>query len=79
VEPQIFRNELPQIFRNHHVPQIGAIRPDLRRTLLAAQRAFRQAYHDALDRWRDGLRSVVFPLGTWWMKVFHGAAVAAPD
>jgi REP element-mobilizing transposase RayT len=61
------------------VPQIGAIRPDLRRTLLAAQRAFRQAYHDALDRWRDGLRSVVFPLGTWWMKVFHGAAVAAPD
>lgn len=38
-----------------------------------ALRAFRSAYREALDRWRAGNRSVVFPAGTWWMHVFHGA------
>jgi putative transposase len=35
-------------------------------------RAFRKAYRDALAQWRAGLRSVVFPQGTWWMCQAHG-------
>lgn len=42
----------------------------------AAVRAFRAAYRSALDQWRASVRNVVFPAGTWWMRVFHGAPVA---
>ena len=38
-------------------------------------RAFRRAYRNALEQWRDGLRSVVFPQGTWCMCRVHGAVV----
>jgi REP element-mobilizing transposase RayT len=61
------------------VPQFAATCPLARSSLIAARRAFRCAYRDALDRWREGAREVLFPLGTWWMRVFHGAVVAAPD
>jgi hypothetical protein len=36
-------------------------------------RTFRRAYRQALEQWRAGLRSVVFPEGTWWMCQVHGA------
>lgn len=42
---------------------------------LAELRTFRQAYRHALEQWRAGLRSVVFPQGTWCMCRVHGAAV----
>ena len=38
-------------------------------------RAFRRAYREALEQWRAGLRSVVFPQGTWCMCRVHGASV----
>lgn len=38
-----------------------------------ALRAFRAAHHKAFDAWRRGLRDVVFPFGTWLMRVVHGA------
>jgi hypothetical protein len=41
----------------------------------AGVRAFRTAYHAALARWRTGVRSVVFPAGTWCMRVLHAACV----
>lgn len=41
---------------------------------VAELRAFRHAYRQALEQWRAGLRSVVFPQGTWWMCQGHGAA-----
>ena len=41
----------------------------------AELRAFRRAYRQALEQWRAGLRSVVFPQGTWCMCRTHGAAV----
>ncbi|MCU0690998.1 MAG: hypothetical protein MUF54_06305 [Polyangiaceae bacterium] len=47
-----------------------------RRAFLIAQKLFRAAYRVALDAWRAGNRSAVFPFGTWWMRVHHGAAVA---
>lgn len=39
-------------------------------------RVFRSAYREALAQWRAGCRDVVFPVGTWWMHVFHGARTA---
>jgi REP element-mobilizing transposase RayT len=39
----------------------------------AELRAFRRAYREALEQWRAGLRSVVFPQGTWCMCRVHGA------
>jgi REP element-mobilizing transposase RayT len=41
---------------------------------VAELRAFRHAYRQALEQWRAGLRSVVFPQGTWCMCRVHGAA-----
>ena len=38
-------------------------------------RAFRRAYRDALEQWRAGLRSVVFPRGTWCMCQVHGVVI----
>jgi putative transposase len=43
----------------------------------AGVRAFRAAYHEALARWRTGVRSAVFPAGTWCMRVLHAACVDA--
>ena len=39
---------------------------------VAELREFRRAYRQALEQWRAGLRSVVFPKGTWWMCQVHG-------
>jgi REP element-mobilizing transposase RayT len=36
-----------------------------------------EAYREALERWRAGFRDVVFPPGTWLMRVLHGARCAA--
>lgn len=44
---------------------------------VAAARAFRIAYRQALERWRSGWREAVFPRGTWLMSRAHGALVAA--
>jgi len=42
---------------------------------VAELRAFRRAYRDALEQWRAGLRSVVFPQGTWSMCQVHGVVI----
>jgi REP element-mobilizing transposase RayT len=42
---------------------------------VAELRAFRLAYRDALEQWRNGLRQVLFPVGTWAMRCVHCAAV----
>ena len=42
----------------------------------AAVRGFRSAYRNALKQWCAGVRSVVFPEGTWWMHVLHAVNVA---
>ncbi|WP_437605463.1 transposase [Sorangium sp. So ce834] len=56
---------------------VGRNQGDAWRSASDAVRAFRASYRAALERWRAGIRSVVFPLGTWWMRTFHGASVAA--
>jgi putative transposase len=37
---------------------------------------FRRAYRDALAAWTGGVRDVVFPAGTWLMRVQHGVSCA---
>ncbi|MGK4003857.1 transposase [Sorangium sp. So ce1036] len=54
---------------------VGRDQGDARRTAAAAVRAFRASYKAALERWCSGVRSVLFPVGTWWMRTFHGVSV----
>ncbi|WP_437292368.1 transposase [Sorangium sp. So ce406] len=54
---------------------VGREQGDAWRVAGAAVRAFRASYRAALERWRAGVRSVVFPWGTWWMRTFHGVNV----
>ncbi len=55
---------------------VGRGQPGAWQRAAAAVRAFRAAYHEALAQWRTGVRSAVFPAGTWCMRVLHNACVA---
>lgn len=37
---------------------------------------FINSYREAFQEWREGLESVVFPEGTYLMRVLHGATCA---
>ena len=47
----------------------------LRAAAADAVSAFRTSYRAVLKSWRAGAREVLFPVGTWWMRVFHRAGV----
>jgi len=49
------------------------------RRCVAELRAFNEEYDLALARWTSGnRRHAVFPHGTWWMRVHHGARCRPP-
>ena len=52
--------------------------PEAAAAAVAEKRAFEAAYRDALCRWQARDRRVLFPPGTWWMCVHHGARSHAP-
>jgi putative transposase len=54
---------------------VGRRQTDAKNAAIAAVRAFRIAYRHSINQWRAGVRSVTFPAGTWWMRVFHGVTV----
>ncbi len=54
---------------------VGRRSKDAWRRAAAGLRAFRAEYRAALAQWCEGVRDVLFPEGTWWMRVFHGASV----
>ncbi|WP_438003915.1 transposase [Sorangium sp. So ce321] len=54
---------------------VGRDQGDAWRIAAAAVSAFRASYRAALERWRTGIRNAVFPVGTWWMRTFHGVDV----
>jgi REP element-mobilizing transposase RayT len=58
---------------------VGRERADVGMRAIASVRAFRAAYRGALEQWRSGIRDAVFPVGTWLMRVFHGASVDDVD
>jgi putative transposase len=59
------------------IPTVAAKDSAARIAMLAMQRAFRRAYRTAVDQWKAGARDALFPFGTWWMRVHHGAVCAA--
>ena len=46
---------------------------------IAELKELRAAHRAAKERWIAGDRDVVFPGGTYWMRVHHGARVASFD
>jgi putative transposase len=61
------------------VPTVAAADPGTRRSLLALRARFLGAYRAALELWQRGVRDVLFPSGTWWLRVHHRVAVASGD
>jgi hypothetical protein len=60
------------------IPSFAAKSRGVRERLRALERSFRARYRVALTKWRTGYRAeALFPLGTWWMVVLHGAAIDA--
>lgn len=57
-------------------PRVAARDAGVRREALLRFRSFVDAYREALAAWRTGLRDVLFPPGTWAMRVRHGARCA---
>lgn len=57
-------------------PRFAARDPGRRLELALQLKAFLAEYREALTSWQQGLREVIFPFGTYWMRVFHGAACA---
>ena len=57
---------------------VGKRQTEALRDAVQALRAVRQAYRAALTHWRNGVRSVLFPPGTWLMQWLHRAEVAPP-
>lgn len=47
--------------------------PEVAHEAVERLHAFRTAYREALAKWCAGDRDVVFPAGTWWMRVHHRA------
>ncbi|WP_437940883.1 transposase [Sorangium sp. So ce341] len=54
---------------------VGRGQTDARNNAIAAIHTFRIAYRKSLEQWRAGVRDTIFPIGTWWMRVFHGVSV----
>jgi len=54
---------------------VGRKHADIAIVAARAVTAFRSAYRAALQKWCAGDRSVGFPEGTWWMRVFHAVNI----
>jgi len=57
-------------------PRVAARNKWKRIEALARLKDFLVAHRDALEAWRQGARDVLFPDGTYEMRVAHGAACA---
>jgi putative transposase len=70
------RSKTPEPIRKRN-PTFAAGRGHADIAIVAARAvtAFRAAYRAALRKWCAGDRSVGFPEGTWWMRVFHAVNI----
>ena len=55
------------------IPTFAAKARSVREELGRVESYFRKRYRRAFKQWREGVRGVLFPTGTWWMTVVHGA------
>jgi REP element-mobilizing transposase RayT len=72
-DPRALSPEAPGRIR----PRVAARDPEVRRAALRRLADFGRDYRDALLAWRRGVRHVLFPEGTWLMRVRHAAACNA--
>jgi hypothetical protein len=59
-------------------PRVACSNPRLRIAILERLEAFVLEYRECLRRWRSGDRKVVFPEGTYKMRVLHAVPCRAP-
>ena len=59
------------------IPTFAAKARSIREELGRVEAYFRKRYRVAFEQWRTGARHVLFPVGTWWMTVVHGAVATA--
>jgi putative transposase len=52
-------------------PELACKDKSFRQKLLKEIKVFRDSYKDALNLWKNGARDVLFPMGTYLMRVFH--------
>lgn len=76
-EQRITTDELH--FQRNPVFAVGSGNTEAVRNAKESLRNFRSGYKKAREAWRAGDRAVEFPAGTYGMRVFHGANVAAPN
>jgi putative transposase len=58
-------------------PQVACRNKWKRIEALTRLESFRAEYREALAKWKKGIRDVLFPPGTWLLRVQHGARCAA--
>jgi REP element-mobilizing transposase RayT len=58
-------------------PALKAVGALALREAIQGLRAFRNAYREAYEAFRDGAYGMLFPEGTWWMVRFGGAACSS--
>ena len=63
--------------RRGPIAKVRASNRSLLRAMLARYSLFWAQHRAALEAWRRGDRSAVFPFGTWGMRLFHSALVAS--
>lgn len=70
------RSKTPEPTRKRN-PTFAAGRGNGEIAAMAARavKAFRAAYRAALTQWCAGERNAEFPVGTWWMRVFHSVSI----
>jgi hypothetical protein len=78
VSPQARATSWEPVRSRTPVLAVGRGLKELRRAAIAELQQFRAEYREALERWRQGKRRVLFPYGTWAMVKLHGARVRAP-
>jgi len=59
-------------------PRVAGADKKRRTEAIEQIKAFVQSYRVALSKFKEGLRDVLFPAGTYWMRVHQGVACAAP-
>jgi len=59
-------------------PRVACSDPERRVLILARLKTFEAEYRECYRQWRQGARDVIFPSGTYQLRVVHGAACRAP-
>lgn len=72
-QPHTKRARSYEVFGSVNPRFAAAGNREVAREAVKKLRAFNAQYDKALAAWTSGKRNVLFPIGTWWMRVHHGA------